>query len=150
MKVTPKEISEAAGIQKTSPPRAQTGASFDKILQSTMGSPIPTSHPEIALPPSPGISLITLEPSGQTTERQLIAQVENLIALLEDYQNKMADPRISLKSIHPLIKQMEIEGEKLRPVLEALPEGSGLKDSLNRALVASSVEVIKFNRGDYL
>jgi hypothetical protein len=36
------------------------------------------------------------------------------------------------------------------PLLDALPEGDGLRDLLNRMLVTATVETIKFNRGDYL
>jgi len=45
---------------------------------------------------------------------------------------------------------MESEKETLTPVLNSLPPGDGLKDILNDALVNSEVEVIKFNRGDYV
>jgi len=45
---------------------------------------------------------------------------------------------------------METEQEALAPVLNSLPPGDGLKDILNDALVTSSLEVIKFNRGDYV
>jgi hypothetical protein len=35
-------------------------------------------------------------------------------------------------------------------VLGSLPEGDGLKDILNQALVTAEVEIIRFRRGDYL
>jgi hypothetical protein len=45
---------------------------------------------------------------------------------------------------------MEMENQELIPMMESLPDGDGLKDILNRLLVSSTVEVIKFNRGDYI
>jgi len=45
---------------------------------------------------------------------------------------------------------METEKETLAPVLNSLPPEDGLKDILNQALITSSLEVIKFNRGDYV
>ena len=36
------------------------------------------------------------------------------------------------------------------PLFDLDPTGDGLKDILNDALVNSEVEVIKFNRGDYV
>jgi len=45
---------------------------------------------------------------------------------------------------------MEQQSQELYRVWEALPEGEEIKDLLNRMLVTSTVETIKFNRGDYL
>jgi len=45
---------------------------------------------------------------------------------------------------------MEKKTAELIPTLESLPDGDKLKDILNQALVTSTVEIIKFNRGDYV
>jgi hypothetical protein len=62
----------------------------------------------------------------------------------------MEDSRTSLKETATTVSQMEQQTKELLPVLESLPEGDGIKDLLNRLLVTSTVETIKFNRGDYL
>ena len=69
---------------------------------------------------------------------------------IESYQLKMADPKVSLKEVYPLVQQMEKKTTELVPAVEALRDGDKLKEILNRALVASTVEIIKFNRGDYV
>jgi len=68
----------------------------------------------------------------------------------ENYQKQMEDPRISLKETSTIVSQLEQQTQELLPVLETLPEGNGITDLLNRLLVTSTVETIKFNRGDYL
>ena len=150
MKIIPKEISESAAIQKASPTRPGTGVSFNHILQNAMSNGSQPACPDITLPPAAGIPITALQPTDQGADRKLLEQVDNLISILEDYQQKMDDPRFSLKDVHPLIEKMAAESQKLRPVLEGLPDETPMKDILNRALVSSSVEVIKFNRGDYL
>jgi len=76
--------------------------------------------------------------------------MDRFLTLLENYQKQMEDPRITLKETATIVSQMEQQTEDLLPVLETLPEGDGIKDLLNRLLVTSTVETIKFNRGDYL
>ena len=45
---------------------------------------------------------------------------------------------------------MEAETDSLLPVYRNLPDGDSLKDVLNDVLLTSSVEILKFRRGDYL
>ena len=76
--------------------------------------------------------------------------MDHFLTLLEKYHKQMEDPRISLKETSTIVSQLEQQTQELLPILETLPEGDGIKDLLNRLLVTSTVETIKFNRGDYL
>jgi len=80
----------------------------------------------------------------------LVERTEKFLNLLEEYRNKLMDSRASLRDVHPLIEKLKSEKEALVPILDSLPKGEGLKEVLNNALVASSVEIFKFNRGDYV
>ena len=102
------------------------------------------------IPPTSSISPIQLNMLSPSQNRSIIDRVENLLNVLNEYQQKLKDPHFSLKEIDPLVKQMEKEKENLAPVLDSLLEDDGLKDILNQALVTSSLETIKFNRGDYI
>jgi hypothetical protein len=77
-------------------------------------------------------------------------RIENFIGLLDQYHQKLSDPRINLKNIDPIIRKIDQEKENLTPVLDSLPEGEELKNILNRALVTASLEISKFYRGDYI
>jgi hypothetical protein len=79
-----------------------------------------------------------------------INQVENLINLLDDYRKKLADPAITLRSIEPVMKTIVKEKDQLSLLLDSIPNENGLKDIVNRTLITASLEVIKFNRGDYI
>jgi len=42
------------------------------------------------------------------------------------------------------------EKDQLSRVLDSMPNEDRLKDILNQTLITASLEVIKFNRGDYI
>jgi len=77
-------------------------------------------------------------------------RVERFLDLLDKYHQKLGNPQATLRDIHPLINELEMEKENLIPVLNSLPDGDGLKDILNQTLITSSLEIIRFNRGDYV
>ncbi len=98
------------------------------------------------------ISLAQLQFTTQfaVQNNPIIERTEQFLDLLEQYQSKLMDPQASLRDINPLIGQMEKEKDALSPLMDSLPDGDELKDVLNNALVTSTVEMIKFNRGDYV
>ncbi len=79
----------------------------------------------------------------------MVDRVERFLDLLDKYRHKLANPQVTLKDIYPLVNEMDAEKENLIPVLNSLPNGDRLKDILNQTLIASSLEIIRFNRGDY-
>lgn len=78
-----------------------------------------------------------------------IDRMEGLLNLLDNYRHKLADLSFTLKDIYPLISEIENEKEQLKPVLDSITQGDELKNILNHTLVTASLEVIKFNKGDY-
>jgi hypothetical protein len=88
--------------------------------------------------------------SSGVDRMQTVSNINEFLSIMESYQKEMADPKASLKDAYPFVQQMEEKMAELIPALESLPATDKLKDILNSALVASTVEVIKFNRGDYV
>lgn len=82
-------------------------------------------------------------------EDTVIERTEKLLDTLDDYREKLQDPEASLEDIHPLVRDMELQKGDLTSALDSLPDGDGLKDILKEAMITSSLEVAKFNRGDY-
>ncbi len=80
----------------------------------------------------------------------IVDRVEKFLDILDEYRHKLANPQVTLKDIYSSINEMDAEKERLTPVLNSLPDGDVLKDILNQALITSSLEIIRFNRGDYL
>ena len=102
------------------------------------------------LRPNPQVTQNRREAISTDTELPLADRIGRLVDRLENYRLKLADPQASLKSIQPLIDDIAASSEKLAPKLEHLDEGDPLKDILNRSIVTASVEMMRFNRGDYL
>jgi hypothetical protein len=123
---------------------------FQDILNEEMGNPPVNANTSAALPPMSNLDSIRLDLASQPDTKQILSRMDRFLTLLENYQKQMEDPRITLKETATIVSQMEQQTEDLLPVLETLPEGDGIKDLLNRLLVTSTVETIKFNRGDYL
>ena len=95
-----------------------------------------------------GISRSQLDIFGKV-ETSAVDQVENYLNILSDYQEKLGNPDVTLKELSPLVEQMTQEEERLTSILDGLPENDSLKEIANETLVLSSLESIKFNRGDY-
>lgn len=151
MKITPKEILETVLDQKTGKTSGTTGnVNFGDILKETMSGQAASGSQVGSIPPLDSISSIALDTLRATDRGEAVKKVGDFIGLLEEYQSQMEDPAVTLKYTSPLVSRMEKETQELMPMMESLPEGDGLKDILNRLLVASTVEVIKFNRGDYV
>jgi len=151
MKITSNEISalqqgSAGKLQKVS------GEGFQDILNEKMGqgqAQAKAGQPA-ALPPMSNIDSIRFDSASVPDTKQTLTRMDRFLTLLETYSAQMEDPRISQKQTATLVSQMEEQIPELLSLLDTLPEGSGIKDLLNRLLVTSTVETIKFNRGDYL
>jgi hypothetical protein len=82
-------------------------------------------------------------------ENPTIDQVENYLNILNEYQEKLGNPDVSLKELSPLLDQMNEQKGKMSSALDSLSSKDGLKEIVNETLIISSLETIKFNRGDY-
>ncbi len=153
MKVETTGLQGTTGTAKVSKiPHGET-SDFKEILHDAQFKTTTEKTTSFLPPPSSAIPLINLDPAAQAEkplDQQLASEAEYLLGILEEYQSNMDNPSVPLKQIQPLIERMENETKKLLPTLNTLPDDSALKDILNRILVASSVEIIKFNRGDYV
>ena len=79
-----------------------------------------------------------------------VEKVEQFLDLLQSYSVALSDPTKSLRELAPLVRSLEEEKREMVALKEQLPEGSVLKDIVNQAVIHTTVEVVKFNRGDYL
>lgn len=151
MKINIQEIPGVAQTQKTLKRQDTTPTGgFDKLLEKAMTPQSGQAPATSALPPLQSLSSVSFVVPTATERSQTVKNIDELLNVIESYQAKMNDPRVSLKEIYPLVQQMEKKTTELGPAAEALPDGDKLKEILNRVLVASTVEVIKFNRGDYV
>ena len=152
MKIDPnQEIVKSIYPYKTSGPDKPVDDKFGTMLKDAINNePSKTSSGKVKPKMMSSIPNIQLNPLFAVQDNPIAERTESFLDILEEYQRKLLDPQTTLRDIHPLIQRMKTEKETLTPVLNSLPPGDGLKDILNDALVTSEVEVIKFNRGDYV
>jgi hypothetical protein len=146
----PDPIVKNLGPEPKTAPRSPAGKEFGTILKESVENvkkedPGPRQTAFIN-----SLGGVQMKTPSQSDRQFALEHVENLIGLLDQYQRKLADPGVTLKSIDPIIMKIDQETENLTPVLDSLPGDEALKDIINQALVTASLEVSKFYRGDYV
>ncbi len=80
----------------------------------------------------------------------MVDRIDRFVDLLDDYRQKLGDPRASLKTIQPLLDDIAAAKDRLVTELDGLGDGNALKEVLNSSLVTATTEIMRFNRGDYV
>jgi hypothetical protein len=93
------------------------------------------------------LSLLQLQPSARSSG---IQAAEKALDLLEKYQKKISDSQIPLNKIDGLIESLSKEIQGLKDFSGKVPSSDPLQKILNEIGIVSTVEIEKFNRGDYL
>ena len=123
---------------------------FKNILKASVERTTPHTgkieSPSLASP----VSAIRFQTPSPDYKRLTVERIDNFLNLLDNYRNQLADPKMTLRSIEPVMKMINKEKEQLSSVLDSLTEEDGLKDIVNRTLITASLEVMKYNRGDYI
>jgi len=81
---------------------------------------------------------------------EVVSRAAKLLDTMEEYARQLSSPRATLKEIDPLMAKIDTEKNELQRLSQSLASTDELKSILDEALLRSSVEVIKFNRGDYV
>ena len=123
---------------------------FQKILRQTLN---PAQSQAVA--PSATTFVHSTAPVAKTDAVAIdrvgtLDRVELLVDRLDEYRRHLAGPGTNLKTLEAVVKKLEGERDLLAPAVNELPEGDRLKTIVNQSLVAASVEIFKFHRGDYL
>lgn len=144
------ETVHSATADKTTPKEATPDAEFKNILKASVERSM--EHPvKIQNPPQPNpVAAIRFTPLPPATRDTTVERVDNLLNLLDHYRNQLADPKVTLRSIEPIVSTIAKEKEQLSTVLDTLPNDDDLKDIVHRTLITASLEVMKYNRGDYI
>ena len=96
------------------------------------------------------VSAIRFNPLSIQDKNITVERVHNLLNLLDNYRQKLSDPHVTLRMLDPMMNTIAKEKDQLSGLLDSMPNDDGLKHILNQTLITASLEVIKFNRGDYI
>jgi hypothetical protein len=81
---------------------------------------------------------------------QGVRATEKTLNLLEEYQRAIENPRVNLREIHPLIQSLAEETRGLNQWVGKLSSSDPLQKIMTEVGILSSIEVGRFNRGDYV
>ncbi len=123
------------------------GGAFGQILNKTMDM-LQAKHC-LKLNPSHASEVVSVD-SCQVArvDRQVLRRASDMLDLMEKYSQALNDPKKTLKSIEPIVLQMQ---EQLRDLkVDSSRQDHGLEKLINQITVTAGVEAFKFNRGDYV
>lgn len=139
------------------------GLDFQRLLQEAQSNQKPAeagTSPEgsvggtefftNSILPIPSVNSVPGLPETSTLQSQGALATEKTLDLLEQYQRAMADPKVSLKEIDPLAQSLSQEIKGLTQWTPQLSPSDPLQKIIAEVGIVSSVEVEKFNRGDYI
>ena len=73
-----------------------------------------------------------------------------LLDSLEDYQQQLGDPEVSLRNLYPMVERMQKQLIATEPLFNALPESHPAKSILQETMSHISEEIGRFNSGRYV
>ncbi|HSR11540.1 MAG TPA: hypothetical protein VLS90_08825 [Thermodesulfobacteriota bacterium] len=156
-----KKIGEAAlpippGVKKGRP--GGTGdVDFQTVLKNAQGGEGDSRASNVADAFFPGtvIPPLAANPMGEPGRLSSLQALgtrasEALLDALDRYQTALADSRSTLKEISPLLSSLSGQARDLAEIGSRLPDSDPLRKIIGELEILSSVEVEKFNRGDYV
>lgn len=78
-------------------------------------------------------------------------QTDKLLGMLDTYSSKLVDPNISLKSIAPVVEEINNNaGNLLQETQNLTDSDTNLKLIATHTIITAQTEYLKFQRGDYI
>lgn len=86
-----------------------------------------------------------------TPAEGVVMQTNQLLDLLDDYAGHLTDPSRSLRDMAPIMEEISINAQQLLRESEKIPAtDQKLREIVSSVAITAQVELIKFNRGDYI
>lgn len=125
------------------------GADFKSLLNDSLAGKTAANGPAQSMPPSMAIGSL-LQVKAGVDAASVLDRIDTFLDVLDQYRSGLADPRVTLKQLYPLIQKIDTEKQHLSAMNDHLGEGDRLKGIIEDVLVTASQELAKFNRGEYV
>lgn len=144
------DIARSVYSDKATQKETTSDSEFKDILKASVERSQQTQAPVQTPTHANSLGAIRFTPLSPEARDTAVERLDNLLNLLDQYRNQLADPKVSLRQIEPLLNTIAKEKDQLSTVLNTMPDEDDLKDIVHRSLITTSLEIMKFNRGDYI
>ncbi len=156
------ELAQSLGRSTANPSKTEKTGGFENALtqaldqagQSHIEQTTQTDETEPGMETTKAASLEEIPSIGLRIQDQssiVSGKTDMLLGLLDSYSNKLENPGISLKSIAPILEQINQKADSLLKESVSLgPENQDLKNIATQTVIAAQTEYQRFQRGDYV
>ncbi len=148
------ELTQSMGVPAVGTPKTEKAGGFETVLTQALGQAGQTDETE-----PPGMETTAATALGEIPSTGLYlkdqsdivsGKTDALLGLLDAYSNKLENPDVTLKSIAPILEQINQKADSLLKESISLGAGNTLKDIATQAVIAAQTEYVRFQRGDYV
>lgn len=152
------ELTKSMGVPAEGKPKTEKSGGFENVLTQALGQAEKAGQTDETEPPGmettaasaleeiPSTGLYLQDQSAIVSEK-----TDALLGLLDAYSNQLEDPDISLKSIAPILEQINQKADSLLKESVSLGAGNAnLKEIATQTVIAAQTEYQRFQRGDYV
>lgn len=151
------ELTQSKAVSAVGTPKAEKTGGFENVMTQALGQNQAGQTDETE---PPGMETTTASALGEIPSTGLYLQDQSaivsektdaLLGLLDAYSNKLENPGVSLKSIAPILEQINQKADSLLKESASLgPGNTDLKEIATQTVVAAQTEYQRFQRGDYV
>lgn len=126
----------------------QAGTEFAHVLNQAMHTSQTADHTANPLSMLEPVQTVPFGIATDIDESVVIEQIEGLLNSLDAYRERLRNHFYSAAEIQPLINDMSRKARYLSVTADAI-QNEDLKGIINQTLVTTSLEEVKYYRGDY-
>jgi hypothetical protein len=143
-------IDQPKGVYKASAvglPKENNNVKFTDVLNESIPSTEVRQEKTIPSVVSPLATPMAFHPNNGLRETDAAC---DLLDTLAHYQEMLADPSVSLRTIAPAVEKMEHAADRADATIDCLPDDHPLKALFSETLVSIHQEVERFKLGYYV
>ena len=122
---------------------------FGKILEESIQTSSAVNTPRDESLGIGNLLGMQMQPLSPLNDASVYEGTEQLLDKLDEYRKRLGDKQVEIGDIKTLIHEITSRLEQLKQETGVLSEGHPLREIANQALIVSSLEVMRFTRGDY-
>jgi flagellar hook-basal body complex protein FliE len=152
------ELTQSKAVPAVGTPKTEKTGGFENVLTQALGQANQAGQTDET--ETPGMETTTASALGEIPSTGLYLQdqaaivsekTDALLGLLDAYSNQLENPGVSLKSIAPILEQINQKADSLLKESVSLGLGdTNLKEIATQTVIAAQTEYQRFQRGDYV